>query len=72
MTSSQNNSESSQSSQGGAYTQLQSIIKTFKNDLFVSSKYNITEPFIQSIKAPSNRQDYIGCINQRIVAVESL
>ncbi len=27
---------------------------------------------IHTIKAPSNRQDYIGCINQRIVAAESL
>ena len=67
-----NNNNNDNNNNSHMYTYLQTIIKNIKNDLFVNSKYNISEPNIQSIKAPRNRDDYICCINQRIVAVESL
>jgi len=54
------------------YSEIEIIIKNIKNDLFVQSKYNMSEPVIATIKSMKNRQDYLSCISERIVAAESL
>lgn len=48
------------------------IIKNIRQELFVQSKYNMAEPVNSSIKSMRNRQDYLFCISERIVAAESL
>lgn len=51
---------------------MQAIIKKIKNEIFFQSKFNLNDPNISSIKAFRNRQDYLDCINQRVIAAESL
>ena len=63
---------SSQSSSSVNYSEIEVIIKNIKTDLFVQSKYNMAEPVIATIRSMKNRQDYLSCISERIVAAESL
>ena len=53
-------------------TSIQAIVKTIRNELFVQSKYNMNEPQIAVIKTMKNRQEYLSCIQERMVAAESL
>jgi hypothetical protein len=48
------------------------VFKNIKNELFVESKYNISEPVINATKIVRNKQEYLNCIQERIVAAESL
>ncbi len=64
--------EASTSQSSLNYTEIEVIIKNIRTDLFVQSKYNMAEPVIATIKSMKNRQDYLGCISERIVAAESL
>jgi len=64
--------EASASQSSLNYTEIEVIIKNIRTDLFVQSKYNMAEPVIATIKSMKNRQDYLGCISERIVAAESL
>lgn len=57
---------------GPPQTSIEAIIKNIKVDLFERSKYNMAEPMIASIKSMKNRQDYLSCIGERVVAAESL
>ena len=65
-----------QFAQGGvgedATSSIETIIKNIKNELFVQAKYSMVEPQTVGIKSMRNRQDYLRCIQERVVAAESL
>jgi hypothetical protein len=54
------------------HTSIEAIIKNIRADLFDKCKYNMAEPVLASIRTMKNRQDYLNCISERIVAAESL
>ncbi|CAF0856483.1 unnamed protein product [Brachionus calyciflorus] len=51
---------------------LNSLFKNIKNDLFKNSKFDLIDTRVELLKSVRNREEYLNCINQRIIAAESL